>query len=399
MAVFSWESTRMIDSLDSDQRSFIRSLFNKYQIYVITETGYRRSDQQERVKGLVNKTMGLSMTQYKSSSQFHNVVEMSMNDDFRKLSAFKLSKKQGVVQPKGLAVMNFDDKKHRVKFGMNGQQSQITRREKKSIKVDVRHARNKLLSGGEEVKMDQMERMMMMMEAMQEQMNKQAMIIESLSTKEISGTNTQMDGQSAIEFRKATREMARDLGKLTEMTVKGQDITQVAWNDLPTWFQGMYRKGLYNTAIGIAKIPLKSAKAIVNEFYVKPMVMVADFWKGKIQFVLGHVHWFFLIGGVAYVYTNSDYDTVNDFYKAYGGDVVDTFVVNPAWMVMEKVQEWYPNFFDVLEGIVKMMYKKFIPFLLDLVKKIPNFLFSWFILAIKTAFKETMAETLPSWLQ
>ena len=45
MAVFAWETSRMINQMSLDQKKFVRSMLNKYQIYVITEPGYKRKDQ------------------------------------------------------------------------------------------------------------------------------------------------------------------------------------------------------------------------------------------------------------------------------------------------------------------------------------------------------------------
>ena len=45
MAVFAWETSRMVDQLSSDQKKFVRSMLNKYQIYIITEKGFKRKDQ------------------------------------------------------------------------------------------------------------------------------------------------------------------------------------------------------------------------------------------------------------------------------------------------------------------------------------------------------------------
>ncbi len=58
-----------------------------------------------------------------------------------------------------------------------------------------------------------------------------------------------------------------------------------------------------------------------------------------------------------HVYVNSDYDTVNEFYRAYGGDVIDRLIVNPAWMVSDKIQEWFPDFTELLQSIGKLMWE------------------------------------------
>ena len=119
MAVFAWETSRMIDQMSLDQKKFVRSMLNKYQIYVITEPGYKRKDQKKRVKELTKDTIGLYSSDYRNSSQFHSLTEKSLNKDFMKLSNNSFEKSDDAFIPKGVAVMGFKNKTHNVKFSMN----------------------------------------------------------------------------------------------------------------------------------------------------------------------------------------------------------------------------------------------------------------------------------------
>lgn len=404
MTVFVWESSRMIDGMNKEQKTFVRSMLNKYQMWVITEPGYQRNDQKDRVKHLVGEAKDLYMSEYKSASQFHEIVEISLNNDLRMLSSNPgKERRETIRQPSGVAVMGFDNDKYRVKFGMTQEEDDgigVTRREKRVLKS---HIRRQLLDTEVKTELtnkEMMERMMGMMQIIQEKIDRQDQRMEELvmEVEGISGTNTQMDGQDSMKIHRANREMVNDLKKLTDMHVKGQDITQVAFADLPQWFRNKMVGGLKRTAIGTLKLPYKGVKAILTDWGYKPTVMVCDFWKGKLQFILGHIYWFFIIGGVIYVYVNSDYQTVNEFYQAYGGEIINRLVINPAWTIAKSIADFFPGTIEILNGILKVMWEKVAMTIWGYAKSIPVFFIVWVKEAVKEAVKTALKDMLPSWL-
>ena len=405
MAVFVWESSRMADSLGSDQRKYVRSMLNKYQMYVITEPGYKRKDQKSRLQSLASDTIGVSISQYRSASQFHQVIEASINEDLRALSGVKKSKGSqfpGIKQPRGVAVMGFDNNKHRakVKFGMmadDGSADRVTNREKRLMKQQIQEKARDALLGDASVQQDQMTRMMFMMEAIQERMKRQDEMLAALVQEKMENTGTQLDGQDVMQIHKANRSMANDLRNLTEMAKKNQSFDQIAWKDVPGWLKTSFTSGLKRTAVGGAALPFKAVKTIISDFYIKPVTMVASFYKGKIQFILGHIHWFFIIGGVIHMYVTSDYETVNEMYYAYGGKIVDKLVVDPAWMVAQQINSWFPNFSSMLQSIADTMWNTIVMGIWNEAKKLPGWMYDWFMTSVKDAVKSALKDMLPSW--
>lgn len=139
-------------------------------------------------------------------------------------------------------------------------------------------------------------------------------------------------------------------------------------------------------------------KGLLNEGFVRPVVEVAEFYWGKIRFVIGHVHWFFIIGGVIHLYQTSDYETVNEMYQAYGGNIIDTLVINPAMYVGKQIVDMFPGTAEILSAIWESTGNQIINF----VKTIPgivwdNFL-SWFknmlMPYVKEVVTEVMSETM-----
>lgn len=404
MAVFAWETSRMVDQLSSDQKKFVRSMLNKYQIYIITEKGYKRKDQKKRIKDLIKDTNGLYYSDYKNSSQFHNLTENSLNKDFMKLSSYEKTNEKFI--PKGVSVMGFKTKTQTVKFSMNGNiQEQIvqkvTSREKKRMKTD---ARKQLFNGlNSEQKVSSNDQMMQMMIMMQERMIRQDEMLQKIMDKKIEESETQLDGTNVLDVTNVNRKMANDLNKLTEMTMKGQSIDNIAWKDLPDWLKHQFKLGLKRGAIGAVKIPLRAVKGLLNEGFVRPVVEVAEFYWGKIRFLIGHVHWFFIIGGVIHLYQTSDYETVNEMYQAYGGNIIDTVVINPAMYAGKKIVDTFPGTIEILLAIWESTGKQIINF----VKTVPGIVWdnfwSWFknifIETIREVVEEIMANMKPDFLK
>jgi hypothetical protein len=206
-----------------------------------------------------------------------------------------------------------------------------------------------------------------------------------------------LDGQDALKIHKADKSMANDLRDLTEMTKKGQTFDQVAWKDVPSWLKTSFTSGLKRTAIGAATLPFRTVKAIISDFFIKPVTMVASFYKGKIQFVLGHIHWFFIIGGIIHVYTTSDYESVNEFYSAYGGTVVNKLVIDPTWMVAEHINSWFPEFASMLQSIVYTMWNSVVMGIWDELKKYPSWMYDWFKDTATEVVASALKDMLPSW--
>jgi hypothetical protein len=403
MAVFVWESSRLSNDLDTEQKKYVRSMLNKYQMYVITESGYRRKDQKSRLQKLAKDTIDISISEYKSASQFHKLLENSINNDLRSLYGVKKTNKNMSVikQPTGVSVMGFDNNKNRVKvkFGMtadDGSSDRVTNREKRLIKKDIQSQIRRELLGKEKENVNQMDRMMLMMEAMQERMKRQDDMMEAMIQQKIENTDTQLDGQDSIQLHKVTKTIANDLRNLTDMAKNNQSFDQVSWKDVPEWLKTSFISGLKRTAVGSAMIPFQAVKGIITEFYVKPVTMVAEFYKGKIQFILGHVHWFFIIGGTIHVYTTSDYESVNEFYNAYGGGIVNKLIVDPAWMVAQQINLWFPNFTSMLESIIDTMWNTIALQLWDAIKALPKWMLDWFVEVVKSTVKETLTEMAPS---
>lgn len=411
MAVFAWETSRMIDQLSSDQKKFVRSMLNKYQIYIITEKGYKRKDQKKRIKDLTNDTIGLYYSDYKNSSQFHSLTETSLNKDFMKLREFSYEKTNETFIPKGVSVMGFKTKTQTVKFSMNGNiQEQkenvqkvhtITSREKKRMKND---AKNQLFKGlNPEQTQSSSDQMMQMMIMMQERMIRQDEMLKNIMNKKIEESETQLDGTNALNVTNVNRQMANDLNRLTEMTVKGQSIENVAWKDIPDWLKHQFKLGLKRGAIGAVKIPLRAVKGLLNEGFVRPVVEVAEFYWGKIRFVIGHVHWFFIIGGVIHLYQTSDYETVNEMYQAYGGNIIDTLVINPAMYIGKQIVDTFPGTTEILSAIWESTGNQIINFFKSIPGIVWNNFWSWFksifMETIKEVVEETMTKMTPSMLK
>lgn len=397
MAVFAWETSRMVDQMSLDQKKFVRSMLNKYQIYVITEPGYKRKDQKNRVKELTKDTIGLYSSDYRTSSQFHSLTEKSLNNDFMKLSNNSFEKSDDAFIPKGVAVMGFKNKTHNVKFSMNGsdqkqeQVQTVTSREKKSMKND---ARKQLFDGlNQDQSKSSNDQMMQMMVMMQERMIRQDEVLSGIMNK-IENTDTQLDGTNALDVTTVNRKMANDLSKLTEMTMKGQSFDNIAWQDTPDWLRNQFKLGLKRGAIGTVKLPLRAVKGLLNEGFVKPVVEVAEFYWGKIRFIIGHVHWFFIIGGVIHLYQTSDYETVNDMYQAYGGNIVDKLVIDPTMYIGKQIVDTFPGSVEILSSIWEATGQHIINFVKSVPGYIWNNFWSWFKKILTETIKEVVDDSL-----
>jgi hypothetical protein len=240
---------------------------------------------------------------------------------------------------------------------------------------------------------------MEMMVMLQERMMKQDAMLSSIMNKQIQNTETQLDGTNALDVTNVNRKMANDLSKLTEMTMKGQSFDNIDWQDLPDWLRHQFKLGLKRGAIGTAKIPLRAVKGILNEGFVKPVVEVAEFYWGKIRFIVGHVHWFFLIGGVIHLYQTSDYETVNDMYKAYGGDIVDRLVIEPSMYIGKQIVDMFPNAAEIITTI----WNSTVQHLLDFAKTIPGYIWEnfwgWFKKVLMETVREVIDESTPTMMK
>ena len=407
MAVFAWETSSMIDQLSSDQKKFVRSMHNKYQIYVITEKEYKRKDQQKRVKELVKDATGLYYSDYKNAKQFHTLTKESINNDLMKLSGKKYKKSNNTFTPNGVAVMGFKTKKNStVKFSMKQvteeeqkqeKVSSVSSREKKSIKRDIK---NQLFENAiEQPPESETQQVIKMLSIILEKQKQNDEILSTLIQKQIENTETQLDGTQALEVTRVNRKMANDLSKLTEMTIKGQSYDSIEWKDTPTWLRHQWKLAYRRGAVGTAIIPLKAVKGLLNQVLARPVVIVAKYYWGKLQFIVGHVYWFFIIGGLIHMYTISDYDTVNEMYLAYGGNIVNKFVIDPSLYIGEQITGMFPNLTTILITIWESTIKN----LWVVATTIPNYLsenfLPWLEKVITDAVYAAFQRILPSWLQ
>lgn len=99
------------------------------------------------------------------------------------------------------------------------------------------------------------------------------------------------------------------------------------------------------------------------------------------------------------VYKISDYETVNDMYKAYGGDIVDRLVVEPSMYISKQIVDMFPNAAEILTTI----WNSTIQHLLDFAKTIPGYIWEnfwgWFKKVLMDTIKEDIDESTPTMMK
>jgi hypothetical protein len=144
------------------------------------------------------------------------------------------------------------------------------------------------------------------------------------------------------ELKKDMKKMQQEINELHAMQLAKQSLTDLKWHQIPDWFKEIYSAGLKRTAFNLVKLPLKIATVAVDRIIYRPMVRSYDFWGGKIELVLGTVLWIVVIAGVVHVYQQTDWQSVNDTYKAFGGEYINRYVF-AGTDILREIPKYFPN--------------------------------------------------------
>lgn len=399
-----WEGTK---KLNQDSRDpyyiFMRSFFSKYQILVLTEPGYRRDDQMNRIHLIIKNTPELkgkiNMT---NSTTIRNSTENLFNQDLRIILG------KGVKAP-------FREKRYRVLteavMGVNGNKEQEKIDKKiaskaaryyysrtikgktrsrndrdnliKQASAELNNSSSSLSDSKEKLSAEQYQRLMadrgyaaiqqlnddvrMAMNVQLEHLRRQTEIVE---------TKTQMDGDKGIEVLDTTKKMQKDMRKLLDATQGGQDWSQISVGDLPRWFKNKCIAGMKRVAIGTVTFPLWGPVAIINGTVVRPLKLVkkrVGQFMDIIQEIWGWMLVAMFIGGVWVIMYHPDYGEerkqIVDWY-----DSATTYI--PVWFFQNPVNKTFKILWKVMPG---QQFLKDVGYVVgQFLLSIPKILIGWF---------------------
>jgi hypothetical protein len=324
-------------------------IYNKYSILILTEPGYKLPDKDERVNDLISDCPDLK------TNASRKTVKTSLVDD---LAVFNLGPKSDggppvftvadmVVRAGGKSsrrmsqtardrpVSVFAMMRNSETTPVRQQDSRDLARREEEIeraeelsRVEEDRVRGQLLGSVQEsvrrppsgetrtvrrfgsTEADTSRMMDEMSEVRRQGLETQQMLLSMMSEMSLRGTSTQMDGETlgATADTRQNRQLREDVSRLVNMGVEGQQIENVRWRDLPTWFRAQAQVGLGRVAMGGVKLALLPGKTLLKVTVFRPMYLA---WRRYVQIadyfleVIGHVWWIIMIGGVI-VCINSD---------------------------------------------------------------------------------------------
>lgn len=180
-----------------------------------------------------------------------------------------------------------------------------------------------------------------------------------------------------IQFRNINKDLKK-LEELYEMQLSKQSLTDLKWHQIPGWFREIYAGGIKRVAVGLIKLPFKIASISVDRIIYRPMVRAYDFWGGKVELVIGTIYWAIVIAGVIHIYQQTDWESVNNTYRKYGGDVMDTYLFSGIG-VLKTASGYFPRAQEVANSVKIFFFQ-------NLVTPIIGFVYSFWqtVLALLT---------------
>ena len=66
-------------------------------------------------------------------------------------------------------------------------------------------------------------------------------------------------------------------------------------------------------------------------------------------------------------------------------------------MVAQQINSWFPNFSSMLQSIADTMWNTIVMGIWNESKKLPGWMYDWFMTSAKDALKSVLKDILPSW--
>jgi hypothetical protein len=349
-----WETSRIYDTLDKSEKKFADDLTIKYQIYVITEAGYKRDDKMSRVS-LLSSKIGLRIPPKMSPLNIHDFIEQSINEDLRKISSNNNSTKEKTYNPSKISV----------KFGMGEQELQEQTEEKKERKelFGERKEKQELFGERKEKPMSKEDQIINLISMLQDKLDAQeanfSAKLAAIEHNTINGTNTQLDGTQLVETYNANKKQTEAIMRLEEHLVGKDHITEVKWSDIPTWVRLQFSKGLKRLAISTVTLPFKCAKSVFVNWVYMPLVITMNWYTTKLQFLLGHIYWILIIGGVIVLVKNGE-GSLSEIYNKFGGPVIYRVAIQPTVDFLSTSISYFPGVIECFMAVYALLMEDLI---------------------------------------
>lgn len=399
-----WEGTKNFSKRSKAEQTFIKNLLTKYQILVLTEDGYKRSDKAKRVQDLAS-SIGIEY-----SSEIRQIVMTSFFKDIDFLLDQTIEKtEENITFLPEIAVMGMfdpevEDKKRKRAIEIK-KQVLLTYTHDEKGKVRTNEEREKFLIENEvKTKQEYLEKKVDSLEDLLRKQNEMFLdMMKFMDQKagEIKGTDTQLDGErilNTLEIR--TRRQQLDMQNLLDLTQGGKNWSQIALRDLPRFFTNELIAGLKRRAISCVTMPLWGPMAIIDFFVVTPLKMVvADvkYISNGIQHLIGWGIVGICIANIYFIYTEETYEEERrELYELYA-TIKETVPVKILYDTTK-------NTIDILWSHVpgSVFFARFLKLMSNQLQKFPGVVYEWMksiIAYVIGVMKDLVTETLNTWWQ